>query len=387
VATIIKRGKAFRAQIRRSGFPTESATFDTQREAKAWARKRESELDGTTSKRVRAAHGRKVRHALNLYARERCGFKMQFTVDGIDHDLSPRDALKRLDTVGDNVQPNSTPAKTARGIVTYLQFWFDQIGDTDLAKLDADDIMAALETIEHLSPKSQDDYQRNLQAALRFAVEPPYQWIRVNPAAFRKKGGYRERDRVLSFEEEQALITALADNNRLRLIVRVGLATGLRLGNVLGLTWSNIDLKTGEAFIPETKNGSAITTRITGDALNELKAWAKVRQIGSDYVFPAARGFSHVSFPKGEWQAALTAAGIQREENRKADPHRDPRAYWGFRFHDLRHTLATHLADVGASQFQISAVLGHKTAQQTKRYVRDSVTQIDNAFARLEGES
>lgn len=39
-----------------------------------------------------------------------------------------------------------------------------------------------------------------------------------------------------------------------------------------------------------------------------------------------------------------------------------------FRFHDLRHTVASHLAMNGATERQIAEVLGHKTMAMVKRY-------------------
>ena len=51
------------------------------------------------------------------------------------------------------------------------------------------------------------------------------------------------------------------------------------------------------------------------------------------------------------WDKAVTAAEI-------AD----------FRFHDLRHTCASYLAQNGASLLQIAEVLGHKQLEVTKRY-------------------
>ena len=45
MATLTKRGKYWRAQVRRLGFPPQSKTFDTNAEAEAWARATESEMD------------------------------------------------------------------------------------------------------------------------------------------------------------------------------------------------------------------------------------------------------------------------------------------------------------------------------------------------------
>ena len=56
----------------------------------------------------------------------------------------------------------------------------------------------------------------------------------------------------------------------------------------------------------------------------------------------------------------------------------------GFRFHDLRHTCASYLAQNGASLLQIAEVLGHKQLEVTKRYshlcVDHKQSLIDNVM-------
>ena len=55
MATVTKRGKYWRAQIRRLGYPPQHKTFDTHAEAEAWARAVESEMDrGIFASRVEA---------------------------------------------------------------------------------------------------------------------------------------------------------------------------------------------------------------------------------------------------------------------------------------------------------------------------------------------
>ncbi len=375
MAYIVKRGKSWRAQIRRPGFPSESRSFRTKKDAERWQRQRETELDSTTAKKVRAAKSRKVSDSLNVYFKRKCGFAMRWVnSDGVEHSLSPRKAWLRFKDQGDNAVKTGTTVKTARQIATYLQFWYDRIGNIQLGKLDSEDIQDCLEELNDgkRSLKTVNEYHRAISAALQIVVEPPRQWIQLNPASFKKHEVDNARDRILYEDEEKALHGAIKDE-RLRLVFLIGLATGLRQDNIMSLTWDNVTLSSGEIFIPRTKNGDAITTVVTGKALTALKEWSKVRTLGLDWVFPASRGRSYADFPRKDWYVVLKAAGIQRKRDPDADRDREPRAFWGFRFHDLRHTVGTRLMNAGASQFAISAVLGHKTAQMTKRYVRDDV--------------
>ncbi len=58
-----------------------------------------------------------------------------------------------------------------------------------------------------------------------------------------------------------------------------------------------------------------------------------------------------------------------------------------FRFHDLRHTFATRLAQAGVDLYKISKLLGHKDIKMTQRYshhcpesLRDGVEIIDTDY-------
>ena len=72
----------------------------------------------------------------------------------------------------------------------------------------------------------------------------------------------------------------------------------------------------------------------------------------SEYVFPQPSGFPgpYEHFDQ-HWYDALAAAGIT-----------------DLRFHDLRHTTASYLAQQGASLLEIADTLGHRTMAMVKRY-------------------
>ncbi|HET9643587.1 MAG TPA: site-specific integrase [Burkholderiaceae bacterium] len=70
-----------------------------------------------------------------------------------------------------------------------------------------------------------------------------------------------------------------------------------------------------------------------------------------DLVFPSSRRPDQPYTFDSRWQEALKAAKVKN-----------------FRFHDLRHSCASYLAQDGASLLQIADVLGHRQLQVTKRY-------------------
>jgi integrase len=56
-----------------------------------------------------------------------------------------------------------------------------------------------------------------------------------------------------------------------------------------------------------------------------------------------------------------------------------------FRFHDLRHTAATRMADAGADAFTLAKILGHSNIQMTARYTHAIASTIRRAVEKPDG--
>jgi integrase len=82
-------------------------------------------------------------------------------------------------------------------------------------------------------------------------------------------------------------------------------------------------------------------------------------QPSNSFVFPAPHSLSKPIDIRSAWGNALEKANISN-----------------FRFHELRHTAASHFAMNQASLLEIGTLLGHKTVQMTKRYAYLSNTDI-----------
>jgi integrase len=75
----------------------------------------------------------------------------------------------------------------------------------------------------------------------------------------------------------------------------------------------------------------------------------------------------------------LKAAGFDKvERNGKKRPY--------IRFHDLRHTFASHWTMRGGDLYKLQRVLGHKSAQMTLRYAHLLPSAFKDDFARFGGE-
>jgi len=156
-----------------------------------------------------------------------------------------------------------------------------------------------------------------------------------------------KRLRYLSQEECKDLINAC--DPHLRPIVVTALNTGMRRGEILSLKWENVDLKHGFILLDKTKNGERREIPINATlraVFNDL-----VRRVDSPYVFYHRKSGEAYQETKRSFKSACRKAGIT-----------------DFRFHDLRHTFASHLIMAGVDLTTAKELLGHKDVKMTLRY-------------------
>jgi integrase len=145
----------------------------------------------------------------------------------------------------------------------------------------------------------------------------------------------------------------------------LALSTGARRGELLGLTWKDVDFERKVIVLHATKNDERRATPMVAHALAEMRKLSKVRRIDTQMVFPGRRGDRPTEIDQA-WRIALKRAQIN-----------------DFRFHDLRHSAASYLAMSGASLAEIAEVLGHKTLQMVKRYAHLSDSHVSSVVERM----
>ncbi len=145
----------------------------------------------------------------------------------------------------------------------------------------------------------------------------------------------------------------------------------MRKGEQYGLTWGNIDFDRRVITLVDTKNGSSRTVPMIDDVLRAFKELKKLalerkdracdrpNQAPDDVVFG-------IGDNKKWWEATLREARIIN-----------------FRWHDLRHTFCSRLAQAGVSLKVIQEAAGHKTIAMTARYSHMDHTTLQNAMAIL----
>lgn len=150
-------------------------------------------------------------------------------------------------------------------------------------------------------------------------------------------------------------------------IVTITINTGMRKGEILGLEWERVDFSTARITLYQTKSGKprgVPMNRAVYDALTALESDPARRQ-GLLFRKRDARRWGQI---RTAFEGAVTRAGLK-----------------DFRFHDLRHTAASHMVMRGASLADVKEVLGHSDLKMTLRYAHLSPAHLRRAVDRLDG--
>jgi integrase len=137
----------------------------------------------------------------------------------------------------------------------------------------------------------------------------------------------------------------------------IALNTGMRKGEQYGLTWADIDLPSRVIMANNTKNGTPRTIHVNNDALEAMVELRKAAK--GERVF-------NITENRTWWLEALKDARLKN-----------------FRWHDLRHTFCSRLAQAGVNLKVIQEAAGHKTIAMTSRYAHLDHSTLQNALAVL----
>lgn len=318
--------KRYRATVRRAGIPTQSRTFARLRDARKWAADLESDIDAG---RYAPADNIRMRELIDRYILTICPAK-----------------------------------KTGDRQAQQLATWSALIGDYQVSRLQPRHVASARDSIASgRAPATVVRYLAALSHLFTIAIKD-WQVIEKNPTrliTWPKEP--RGRVRFLSDPERERLVEA-SRTVGLYPLVMLAMMTGCRRGELVGLAWSNVDLRRNRILLTETKNNERRQVPLMPQALAIVEELRTDRRRGQLSVF----GLTDAQVAS-RWRQALKKARIK-----------------DFRFHDLRHTCASYLAQHGATTNQIAEALGHKTLSMVQRYAHLSDDSTRAAFDRMGNE-
>lgn len=325
-----KDGKIhWRAVLRIRGYPAQIATFPNKTEAKRWAEGLEADIRRGKYIPPNSQKNHTVKEMIDRY---------------IDREL-PKDHHQYATKIG------------------HLNWWKQELGDYALNRVTPSILADCRDRLlkeriqkKPRSPATVNRYMSTLSTVFSLACRE-WEWISENPTFKVKK--LEEpigRVRWLNDDERERLLEVCKKSRSPQLypIVLLALSTGMRLGEILNLTWADIDLERRTAILHKTKNKRRRSVPIVSHALEALKKYKSTQSMDTLFVFPATCGSKPINI-RSSWESALKEAGIEN-----------------FRFHDLRHTAASYLAMNGASESEAQAILGHRSSMMTKRYTHFS---------------
>ncbi|MBN2309194.1 MAG: site-specific integrase [Candidatus Hydrogenedentes bacterium] len=340
---------SYRVQVRIKGFPMETATFHRKTDATQWAQQKEADM--------RAGRYRKTVEAKRHTFGE--------MIDRYVEDILP---LKKQ---------NSQKAQGPQ-----LHWWKKQLGPNKLADVtpamiaQCRDRLAKKQTRFRRTPAPATlaRYLAVLSHCFTVAVKE-WGWAEENPVRkVTKPKEPRGRVRFLSDDDRRKLLKACRESRNPCLydVVVLALSTGMRRGEIMGLTWDCIDESRGMITLHDTKNGERRGVPLVGHALEAIRERSRTRRTDTPYVFPAPYRYGDDPKPidiQSAWKVALKRATIK-----------------DFRFHDLRHSAASYLAMGGATLAEIAEVLGHKTLAMVKRYAHLSEAHTSKVVERMNAQ-
>ena len=203
------------------------------------------------------------------------------------------------------------------------------------------------------SPSTANRYLALIRAILRKACND-WEWLDKIPK-IRLFPEPKRRIRWLTPEQVKKLLSELPQHQQDMMIF--ALSTGLRQSNIINLEWSQLDLDRKVAWIhpDQAKARKAIHVPLNSVAMTVL-----LRQIGkhSSRVF-TFRGNPIAWINTKAWKHALKRAGIEN-----------------FRWHDLRHTWASWLAQQGTPMNVLQELGGWESEEMVRRYAHLSKPQL-----------
>lgn len=326
MASIRKRRGKYQVRIHRKDFPTLSKTFLTRVDALRWGREMEIQLERDGM----AAPSTSLAQLLTRYLETVTPSKKNSRVEAQRIKKWAKDPLgsKRIEAVA----------------AAELAIWRNQ------------------RLSEGLSGSTVRNYLATLSAVYRHAAsEWGYQHLENPVARLKRPSPGKARTRRVS-DEEIGRVRAATASVYLAALIDLAVETGMRLSEIVGLRWNNLDLDARTAFLPDTKNGHPRTVPLSTRAVLTLQNLRQgvVQQLDGA-LFPVTPHAVTVAFRRA-CKRVRKASGGSLAVN--------------LRFHDLRHEAVSRLFERGLNPMEVAAISGHRSMQMLARYTHISPTTL-----------
>lgn len=268
------------------------------------------------------------------------------------------------------------------------------LGAVRLDQLHPHTIQAFINRLDGLAPQSVRMVYQVLRTALEKAFDLEY--IPRNPASKCTPPKKAQKEIKPLDDTQAAALLAAAKGTDLEHIITVALFTGMRISELLGLTWDSVDMERGTitinkqlshfnaqktALFTTPKSGKSRTLTPAPAVMQALKAQRRRQsemqlRAGPDWDNPYGLVFTNetgrnlfTQYVNTHFRALIKAAGLD-----------------GFRFHDLRHSYTVNAIRAGDDIKTVQENLGHASAAFTlDKYGHFTDSMRQDSAARMEG--
>lgn len=285
-------------------------------------------------------------------------------------------ALKKASRAAEN-----TVISYRRDLLAFRSFLLERAAivgrradEIDLAQVTADHIRGYL--AELMKTAKRATVQRRLSAIKAFFRYRETTLGAPSPArSIRSPKNERRLPSILQEGEVRRLIEVAPDDSsaagtRDRAIFETLYSTGLRVSELVGLNWLDIDDELGMVMVRSGKGNKDRLVPVGEPALDALKAWRRAMPIAWEQTGPVIINLRGGRLTTRSVELILerriAAAGLRA----------------GITPHGLRHCFATHMLSNGADLRSIQEMLGHASLATTQRYTHVSVNHLKEVYKR-----
>lgn len=304
----------------------------------------------------------------------------RYTIQGwIEHWLSNKE---RSRTPGTFMAYRSTGQN-------FLEFIGPPSAKRDLESVEPSEIEAWLNQLsDTLTPSTARNHLKRLSLAFGEAVK--FRFLRENPCAPITAPVERNRPTKSLFSLDQVASLLRIANFEWKGMILCGWYTGLRLGDIAGLKWEQIDL--GKRLISVEPKKSLRYNKIVHIPIHERlhQHFLEIKKTAP----PGKYIFANLSKLRGAGRSGLSTAflkliaeaGIENpllRQNKKTSKTSRTHQIHALSFHSLRHNTGSELAARGVSEDIRTRILGHTGTRVHRGYVHYETDHLANAIAKL----
>ena len=196
---------------------------------------------------------------------------------------------------------------------------------------------------------------RTLKAAMELAKD--WNLVKENPFGNAKQIKASAKSKAHFNDEEIVKLLGAIRYDWFKRIVRFAILTGLRRGEILNLTWGDVDSAGGTITIE-----SSAGYRVKGGKMRKIPLSSEALAVLAE-ISPGKKGQKVFLNDKGE------SPTEDRVTKKFKEVVRSARLSGDLHFHSLRHTFGTKAANSGVSSNVLKAVMGHANIKTTEGYM------------------